>query len=233
MGYSGITGEALFLLARNRFENSRDFYESHKEEIKQGIIVPMRQIAAEMNGIMLSTDDMMNLEPVRMVSRIRRDTRFTHDKHLYRDNVWVMFMRPKHEWYMYPCMWFEVRQDCFSYGVGGFEMPPALLEIYRRHLIENEEEFVKAVKSVRKAGAVFSGQTYKKPKPGSPSPSVLPYYNVKSLYFIAERTDFESLETEKIITDLKKAYKAFAPLYKFLKNVSDEYMAKKESDYEL
>ncbi len=129
MEYGGIHPDTLFLLAQNRFENSRDFYEAHKEEIKQGITVPMRIISAQMSDIMFDIDPMMNLDPVRMVSRIRRDTRFTHDKHLYRDNVWTMFMRPKHEWYMYPCMWFEVRQESFSYGVGGFYMPPALLEI--------------------------------------------------------------------------------------------------------
>ena len=233
MEYKGISGDTLFLLAQNRFENSRDFYESHKEEIKQGITIPLRVIAGSMNELMFSIDEMMNLEPVKMVSRVRRDTRFTKDKHLYRDNLWVMFMRPKHEWYMYPCMWFEVRQECFSYGVGGFYMPPALLEIYRKHLIENEEEFVSALRSVRKTGAVFSGECYKKPKPGSPSPAVLPYYNVKSLYFSVTRTDFEMLETDRIIEDLKKAYKAFAPLYKFLLKVSDEYLANKEADYEL
>ena len=233
MEYTGIGADALFLLARNRFENSRDFYESHKEEIKQGIIMPLRAIAAEMGSLMFSIDSMMNLDPVRMVSRVRRDTRFSKDMHLYRDNLWVMFMRPKQEWYMYPCMWFEVRQECFSYGVGGYYMPPALLEVYRKHLINNEKEFVSAVKSLRKAGAQFSGETYKKPKPGSPSPAVLPYYNVKELYFSVTRTDFEVLKTDAIIDDLKKAYKAFAPLYKFLLKVSDDYMAEKEKDYEL
>ncbi len=225
MGYNGITSEALWLLAQNRFENSKPFYEEHKEEIKKSVIVPMRQIAGELSPLMYEIDDMMNLDPVRMVSRVRRDNRFTNDKHLYRDNLWIMFMRPKHEWETHPCMWFEVRQDCFSYGVGGFETPPALMAIYRRHLIEREDEFLKAVKSVRKAGASFSGDGYKKPKPGNPSPAVLPYYNVKYMCFKAERTDFEILAKDELITELEKAYRLFAPMYKFLKEISDEYVS--------
>ncbi len=225
MAFNGITGEALWLLAQNRFENSKPFYEEHKEEIKNGMIIPMRQIAGELSEMMFEIDDMMNLDPVRMVSRVRRDNRFTNDKHLYRDNLWIMFMRPKHEWETHPCMWFEVRQSCFSYGVGGFSTPPALMNIYRRHLIEREDEFVKAVKSARKIGASFSGEAYKKPKPGNPSPAVLPYYNVKYMSFMVERTDFDILATDELITELKKAYKALAPMYRFLKEVSDEYVS--------
>lgn len=225
MAFNGITGEALWLLAQNRFENSKPFYEEHKEEIKNGMIIPMRQIAGELSEMMFEIDDMMNLDPVRMVSRVRRDNRFTNDKHLYRDNLWIMFMRPKHEWETHPCMWFEVRQSCFSYGVGGFSTPPALMNIYRRHLIEREDEFVKAVKSARKIGASFSGEAYKKPKPGNPSPAVLPYYNVKYMSFKVERTDFDILATQELITELKKAYKALAPMYRFLKEISDEYVS--------
>ena len=66
MEYKGISGDTLFLLAQNRFENSRDFYESHKEEIKQGITIPLRVIAGSMNELMFSIDEMMNLEPVKM-----------------------------------------------------------------------------------------------------------------------------------------------------------------------
>ena len=225
MAYNGITSDALWLLAQNRFENSKPFYDEHKEEIKKSVIIPMRQIAGELSPLMYEIDDMMNLDPVRMVSRVRRDNRFTNDKHLYRDNLWIMFMRPKHEWETHPCMWFEVRQNCFSYGVGGFYMPPKLMEIYRRHLIEKEDEFLKAVKSAKKAGAHFSGDAYKKPKPGSPSPAVLPYYNVKYMSFMVERTDFKILAENELITELEKAYKLLAPMYKFLKEISDEYVS--------
>ncbi len=225
MSYSGIKPEVLWLLEQNRFENSKLFYDEHKEQIKAGITVPMRQIAGELSPLMYEIDEMMNLDPVRMVSRIRRDTRFSKDKHLYRDNIWTMFMRPKREWPFHPCMWFEVSQDSFSYGVGQYETPPALMEIYRQHLVKYEYEFLQAVKSIRSVGADFFASTYKKPKPGNPSIAVLPYYNAKNMGFIKHRNDFKTLETDKIIKELQEEYKAFAPMYKFLLRVSDEYVA--------
>lgn len=57
--------------------------------------VPMRQIAASLSDMMLDIDPFMNTIPTKMVSRVRRDTRYTHDKHLYRENMWIMFMQPE------------------------------------------------------------------------------------------------------------------------------------------
>lgn len=93
--FKGITQDTLFLMQLNRFNDSKAFYEDNKEKIKANMTVPMRQIAASLSDMMLDIDPFMNTIPTKMVSRVRRDTRYTHDKHLYRENMWIMFMRPK------------------------------------------------------------------------------------------------------------------------------------------
>ncbi len=90
--FSGISQDALFLMQLNRFNDSKSFYEENKEKIKHGVTVPMRQIAAALSEDMLDIDPMMNTDPVKMVSRVRRDTRYTKDKRLYRENMWIMFI---------------------------------------------------------------------------------------------------------------------------------------------
>ncbi len=82
--FSGIKAEALWLLAQNKFNNSKEFYEENKEKINNWVIYPMRQIAAYLSPYMYNLDSKMNLIPAKMVSRIRRDTRFSKDKTLYR-----------------------------------------------------------------------------------------------------------------------------------------------------
>lgn len=222
MAYNGISPDILFLAAQNRFENSRMFYEEHKKELKEGFTVPMRQIAAEIAPIIYEIDDKVMTDPVKMVSRFFRDTRYSKDKHLYRDNLWVMFMRNKHEWQQYPCMWFEVTQNYWSYGVGMFWVDATYLELYRKALIERPQEFLKAVEDVERTGAMYSPEFYKKPKPGDPIPEIEPYYHIKYMSFIAQRTDFETLQSENLIDELKEIYKSFSGMYKFLKSVSDE-----------
>lgn len=222
MAYNGISPDILFLAAQNRFENSRMFYEEHKKELKEGFTVPMRQIAAEIAPIIYEIDDKVMTDPVKMVSRFFRDTRYSKDKHLYRDNLWAMFMRNKHEWQQYPCMWFEVTQNYWSYGVGMFWVDATYLELYRKALIERPQEFLKAVEDVERTGAMYSPEFYKKPKPGDPIPEIEPYYHIKYMSFMAQRTDFETLQSERLIDELKEIYKSFSGMYKFLKSVSDE-----------
>lgn len=222
MAYNGIKPETLFLAAQNRFENSRMFYEEHKKELKEGFTIPMRQIASEIVPQIYELDEKVMTDPVKMVSRFFRDTRYSKDKHLYRDNLWIMFMRNKHEWQNYPCMWFEVTQNFWSYGVGMFWVDATYLELYRKALIERPQEFLKAVENAEKTGAMYSPDFYKRPKPGDPIPEIEPYYHIKDLHFIAQRTDFDKLEKEELIDELKEIYKNFEGMYTFLKSISDE-----------
>ena len=73
--FKGIKPESIELLCLNRFNDSKEFYEEHKLELKEGITVPMRQIVLDLSGLMYEIDDKMFTDPVRCVSRIYRDTR--------------------------------------------------------------------------------------------------------------------------------------------------------------
>ena len=227
MEYKGITPEALFLLADNRFRNSKEYYDSRKEEIKATVTEPMRQLAGLIGGELLSLDPLMNTVPTRMVSRVRRDTRYTNDKSLYRDNMWIMFMRPKHEWRGYPCMWFEVTQSAYSLGVGFFGSEPGLMQLFRKALRERSGEFLAAAAECASAGAVLSADRYKRMPADCPS-GLEQFYGCKQMYFIKFSDRLDDLGDERIIQIMRDTYKAYSPMYKFLLNVSDEYYSSNE-----
>lgn len=221
--YDGITSEAFWLLGQNKFNNSKEFYEMNKLKIKQLTVQPMQQIAQIMAEDMVKIDEKMNLIPSRMVSRIRRDTRFSKDKSLYRENIWIMFMRPKSEWPTYPCMWFEIQPQYYSYGVSCFETTPRYMEFYRKALLEHTDEFLSAAKRAEAVGAEFYAENYKKEKKSDIPMELKKYYNVKNMYFMAKSDDLTALESDKIITELKAAYTEYVPLYNFFKYAADEY----------
>ena len=227
MRYDGITRDSLFLLADNRFRDSKAYYEEHKDAIKNGVTVPMRQIAGIIGEELASVDPLMNTIPTKMVSRVRRDTRYTKDKSLYRENMWIMFMRPKHDWVGYPCMWFEVTPREYSLGVGFYGDEPGLLETFRKNLREKPEEFRKAADKCKKCGSVFFKRQYKRPFPGCPE-GLEEYYNAKDVGFISFSGDLDDLKDEKIIEIIRGYYQACIPMYKFLLSVSDEYFSKEE-----
>ncbi|MBP3329395.1 MAG: DUF2461 domain-containing protein [Clostridia bacterium] len=223
--YDGITSDSLFLLARNRFENDKNFYEEHKAEIKKRVITPVKQIIEALMDDMFSYDDKMVLIPWKMVSRIRRDTRYTRDKSLYRENVWVMFMRDKKANPYIPCFWLEIFPDRYTCGVGTFYTNASYLEIYREMILSEPDKFRKAIKSCEKTGAVLSLDCYKKRKPGDCPEDLLLFYNTKSLYFKCDYFDITELENPDFIEKIRENYKAFYPMYKFLVEVTERYVA--------
>ena len=227
MRYDGITRDSLFLLADNRFRDSKAYYEEHKEAIKSGVTIPMRQIAGVIGEELLSVDPLMNTIPTKMVSRVRRDTRYTKDKSLYRENMWIMFMRPKREWEGYPCMWFEVTPRDYSMGIGFYGDEAGLLETYRKALRERPDEFKEAAEKCKMSGSQFFNRKYKRPFPHCPE-GLEEYYNAKDVGFISYSGDLDDLKDEKIIEIIRGIFQLYTPMYKFLLSVSDEYFSKGE-----
>ncbi len=221
--YDGITVETLMLMSENAFRDSREFYEQNKEKLKLGMTVPIRQVIEALADTITDIDPQIPIDPVRMVSRIRRDTRFSKNKHLYRENLWAMFMRDKHALPYYPCMWFEVSPTAYSGGVGVYDAPPALMEFFRRRLTEKPAEFLKAAAAAEGAGAVYHCRSYKKEKPGCPDERLTRFYNAKSFYFIYSFPDVRQLAKPDFIEDIRGIYERMKPMYRFLLEVSEAY----------
>jgi len=214
--YKGIKPDAFWLLAQNRFNNSKEFYEANKQKIRELVIEPLKSIAATLADDMAKIDPEMNLEPAKMISRIRRDTRFTHDKTFYRENVWISFMRPKAILGHYPGMWFEAGPGFYSYGIGILDSEPAYMAFFRKRVMAESEKFLSAVACAQSCGAVPELVSYKKEKiPDAPN-SINKFVNAREFYFIAKSDKIKNLESGDIISELHRAYAAFTPLYIFL-----------------
>ena len=228
--FKGFDPDGFMLLELNKFNDSKDFYETVKEDIKAKIITPMRQLALDLSDELLNVDEKMVLIPTKMVSRIRRDTRYSKNKEMYRSNVWCMFMRNKHEWRFMPCMWFEVFPDHYSYGVGLFHAQPSDLEVFRSYLSENRDEFRYALRQMYIVGALPFIDSFKKDKPGSDKieDDIKPYYNSRYFLFSYTGTDMQKLFDGSVEEELIYAIRAFTPMYKFLLKITDEIYEKGE-----
>lgn len=226
--FSGFSPDIFLLLELNRFNDSKDFYESVKDEIKKKAIEPMRSLAADISDELYNIDEKMNLVPSKMVSRIRRDTRFSKNKNLYRSNVWCMFMRDKHQWSYQPCMWFEYYPECYSYGVGMFRTDADYLQCFREYLSLHQNEFLEAIRFIELTGAVCEIESYKKDKPGTENiiPELRKFYNCKNIWFVYYNSDMKKLIDGSIKTELIYAVRAFAPFYRFLLNVTEKMYEK-------
>ena len=111
MAFTGFSAAGVDLLQLNRLQNSKEFYEEHKNEIKKLAITPFYELIEQMTPVMQQIDAQFVTVPSRMVSRVRRDTRYTKDKTLYRANMWLFFRRARRQHESVPCYYFELHPE--------------------------------------------------------------------------------------------------------------------------
>ena len=228
--FKGFDPNGFMLLEMNKFNDSRDFYESVKEDIKKMSIIPMRQLCSDLSNELYRIDPKMNLIPTKMVSRVRIDTRYSKNKQMYRSNIWCMFMRDKHQWENFPCMWFEFFPDGYSYGVAMFRFDAKGLSAFRNKLISQQKEFRRALTSIEITGAQGFIESFKKDKPDidKVSDDLKRFYNAKDSGFVFHSNDMSKLIDGSVLEELTYAIRAFEPMYKFLAEITDELVAKGE-----
>lgn len=223
--FNGISKKAINLLAENRFHDSKNFYEEHKQELKELATVPMRKIMIDLSETLTTIDDEIDVNPVYCVSRIRRDTRLSKNKLMYRENLWIMFRRNKKLYQNCPCMWFEFFPDSYNIGVGLFTVKPSQMEFYRRAIRENPDEFNKVIKAAKKAKLNFVSDCYKKQRTGCPSAKFETYYNAKSAMFMRTCFDLSKISDETLIDELKEFMETVKPIYDFMLKIHKTIVA--------
>ncbi len=218
MNFNGIKSEDLFLLAINRFNDSKQFYEDNKEAIKEGVVMPLRQLVVDLTDTIQKINPDIIVEPVRCISRVRRDTRYTHDKSLYRENLWIMFRHVKNR-LPTAVLWFEVKQNGFEYGCGVVSTTPAFMEHFRQCLLNDGERFLDAIKPFKRNKFALDTDSYKRSKADlvGVTGELKKWYDSKDIFVIKRHSGIELLnEPEKLLTLLKKDYQSLAKFYTYL-----------------
>ncbi len=190
---------------------------------------PFYLLAEQMRPVMEKMDPNFITDPKRIMSRIRRDTRFTKDKSLYRDRVWLAFVRDKKRWSSSPCCYFEMSPSGFQYGVGYYWMPPDRMAICREMILEEEPVFQKAYRCVEKNRKfIFSGREYKRPKcPDAPEKYQI-WLNKKELELFYHSDDFNSLFSGNFVEPMLMDLGNMIPFYRFLQAAEERGKKKTE-----
>lgn len=224
--YSGIKPEIIELLSINRFHDSKPFYEEHKEELKQGATVPMRQIVLDMSDIMSELDPLADLNPVYAVSRIRRDTRRSKSKMMYRENLWLMLRRNKSIYPFAPFYWFEFSPMGYMFGLGMWTYRPSQLDTLREKIAGEPQRWLDAVKAAEDAGLTYNtSEFYKKDRIPDAPDEVKQYINAKNVEFSRWSTELEKIATTKIIDELRLMLDISSPMYEFLIEAYDKALS--------
>lgn len=229
MSFSGFCAEGIDLLQLNRLQNSKGFYEEHKSELKEKAILPFYELIEDITPDMLLIDSHFVTVPYRMVSRIRRDTRFTKDKSLYRANLWMFFRRPKLRFDEVPGYFLEVHPEYWSYGCFGASGKGEMAEI-REMILKEDTNFLYARRAVEACkGMTLEGECFKRPKYPDAKPEYQTWLNRKFyVVSVTERDDFSALLDGSFVDPMVKRFQALKPFYDFLWIARDRVSQKRK-----
>lgn len=225
--FKGIKPESIELLCLNRFNDSKEFYEEHKLELKEGITVPMRQIVLDLSGLMYDIDDKMLTDPVRSVSRIYRDTRGNRSKIKYRENMWLMLRRYKKEYPSAPFFYFEFYPNSFGYGLAFWTWKQSAFKEVHNLIIEHPGRWLDAVDACKQAGLTYNARdNYKKDMYQDAPKEIKPYLSAKNMEFSYSSFDMNRINSPSLIDELKLAFDLARPMYSFWANAYDNMLDK-------
>ncbi len=217
--FTGISMDSLFLLAENRFQDSKPFYEEHKPAINAGVVHPLRRLVEALTPTMLTVDPLIGGG----VSRVRRDNRFTHDKSLYRENMWITFMRDKRAWnWCVPAFYLDFSIARADWGLGFYSATPAIMKCLRRRVEEDPKRAIHAIEAAQKAGFQLGGQPYARPRSTEATPAPLrPLYDCRSVA-VSRQEAPTMVEDPALPRRLEEGFMALVPLYHLLTEAMEE-----------
>lgn len=222
MLFQEFTPAMLDFLAENHIRNSKPWYEEHKEDYRRLVVQPHHHLIELMTPTMNEIDPNFVTVPSRVLSRVRRDTRFTKNKDFYRDHVWLTFRYPRRSLGDSLCYYFEISQEDWGYGVGYYKMPGDVREEYQRMILQRDVRYQEARQALERLPQFeLFGESYKRPRfPDAPETDQS-WLNRKTVGVSYANLDFTTLFDgsfyDRMIDDLKQ----ITPFYRFLRTAED------------
>lgn len=207
---------AIDFLYFNHKNNSKTWYQEHKEDYRKYLLQPFADLVTDLTPTMLSIDPQFIVEPKvdKAISRIYRDMRYASDRYLYRDRMWCIFIRDKKLYNGLPGYFFEISPYGFRYGCGYYHADGQSINNFRKLILDNSPEFVKAFECVKNQ-TVFTvyGETLKTNRYSDAPLEVQDWLNRKNTGLMAESQDINLLFDKNLADILSKQFLSIKPFY--------------------
>lgn len=220
MQFKGFSKKTIEYLHNVRLNNSKIWYEAHREDYKKYVRQPFMDMVEDLTPTVREIDPDLITEPVKCLSRIYRDARFTKDKHLYRDSAWIVFRRPTENNLEGPAFFAEIMRDAVRYGMGAYDSSPKTMAAIRKFIVDSPETFAEAVEPIVKSGLLVCGERYKRLPAGfterAEQLGLRQWYEMKNFFISSPELPHETFFEPEIVNEIAEKFKATAAFYKLL-----------------
>ena len=218
-----FTQKTLEFLAENRRRNSREWFHEHHSEYRAFVMEPLIRLVDYLAPQALAIDEKIVALPRvdKTICRIWRDTRYSHDKSLYRENMWIIFRRFRMHEPGWPGLYFELSPEGFSYGCGFYRAVPGFMEVVREMILQGDPLAANALKAFE-GQTLFElhGEQMKRPRFSDQPQNLRNWLNRRNLSVTAESADLSLLFSPSLAEQVRQGYEKLAPIYAFLLEAS-------------
>ena len=214
--FQGFNEDTYKFLIELAFNNNKEFFTANKGRYKQNVQEPLRALAEDLLPLALTIDPCFNTRMTTILSRIYRDTRFTKDKHPYRDHAWLAFRRPGKRLGESFVIYVEICPQGYGYGLGMHESNQAMMAHLRKRILADPVGFLALAQAPALAKYPLEGQLYKRDRfPDAPE-ALKPYLNRKSLSWCYTCDRLTPTLKPGLLDEARQALEAVAPLYRYV-----------------
>lgn len=217
--FTGFAPEAFAFLDGLRQNNDKAWFDAHKADYQSHVLAPMKDLVTDLAPLMSRIDPQMETRPAvnKTISRIQRDTRFSHDKTPYKTRQWFSFKRPSKEWQNFPAFYFELSLEGFLYGMGMYCPNRSTMDRFRADVDQDATTFRAAIAGLGSQQRFeVAGDLYQRSlKPDLP-PDLQTWYNRKSFYLMRQCPLPGDHIGPELVEQLMQDYQLAAPLYQYL-----------------
>ncbi|MGI5885316.1 MAG: DUF2461 domain-containing protein [Candidatus Spyradocola sp.] len=216
--FSGVTQEMLDYFLGLALNNNREYYLSTKDVYEREVRAPLLDLAERLVPAALAVDPDMEQRPGHILSRIRRDTRFTKDKSPYRDHAWLSFRpmgrRKSGSFGLYCALG---PQGC-CYGAGFYDVDPARARRIREAILRQPDAFEAALGDPAfEARFALGGDDYRRMEPPAPlPPRAAALYRKKGVYFEHDDGLDGRVFAPGYAEEIAEGFRLLAPIYALL-----------------
>jgi uncharacterized protein (TIGR02453 family) len=215
--FQGLNEDTYQFFWEIAFNNEQPFYEANRERYRKNVYEPLKELTVDLTPAAREIDPEFNVRPSSVISRIRRDTRFTHDKTMFRDHAWLGFRRPGGMLSESLVVYAEFEREGYGYGMGMYGANPALMREIRPRILAKPQKFLSLVTDPAfTAKFEVMGDSFKRLRITDALEGVLPYLNRKGLSFCFFSPNLKNTLTPDITKEIIEAFQLLKPVYRLM-----------------
>ena len=215
--FHGLNEDTYRFFWEIAFQNDRSFFEANRARYKQNVQAPLLALAEQLAPTALEIDPHFNVRPSSVVSRIRRDTRYSKDKSPYRDHAWLGFKPPMQRTSECFVLYAEFERESYGYGMGMYAPDPAMMQRLRERMLAHPERFLELVNAPAFAERfMLSAESYKRERYLDAPERLRPWLNLKRITFCYSSPAVSQTLRPEIADEIREAFLLMKPVYRFL-----------------